>query len=233
MADSVRVVMADDNRLVAQMLSLACERRGLTVVGHASDYDELVRLCVDVRPDVAVAADHLGPVAVETCLDALESASTPVIVLSDDPSPERLGSVLARNVAGYVSYDAEPDEVADGIVAVVRGHVALNPAVASTIVGQWRRMRTQPVNLGSRRRATLTRREHEILCAMADGLAAKAIAVRLGVALKTVENHKIRVFDKMGVRTQAQAVSVAFSLGLAPAPPAEPGGVSQVPHADV
>ncbi len=53
---------------------------------------------------------------------------------------------------------------------------------------------------------------------MAEGLAAKAIASRLGVALKTVENHKIRVFNKMGVRTQAQAVSVAFALGLTSTP---------------
>lgn len=232
MADAVRVVMADDDELVAQMLSLACRNRGLEVVGHASSYDDLAQLCAEVRADVAVVADHLGDVPVETCLAALASSSTPVIVLSDDPSPERLSSLLADNVAGYFSYDVAPDEVAAGIVAVARGHVALNPAVASTIVRQWRRMRAQPVNLSSRRRSALTPREHEILCAMAEGLAAKAIAVRLGVALKTVENHKIRVFDKMGVRTQAQAVSVAFSMGVASAPASGDDCPSRVPHAD-
>jgi hypothetical protein len=49
---------------------------------------------------------------------------------------------------------------------------------------------------------------------MVEGLAAKAIAKRLGVATKTVENHKIRIFDKLGVRTHAQAVSVTISQGL-------------------
>ena len=50
--------------------------------------------------------------------------------------------------------------------------------------------------------------------AMAEGMATKTIARHLGVAIKTVENHKIRIFDKLGVRTQAHAVSVAIGHGL-------------------
>lgn len=60
----------------------------------------------------------------------------------------------------------------------------------------------------------LTAREHAVLVAMAEGMATKTIARHLGVAIKTVENHKIRIFDKLGVRTQAHAVSVAIGQGL-------------------
>jgi DNA-binding NarL/FixJ family response regulator len=49
---------------------------------------------------------------------------------------------------------------------------------------------------------------------MVEGLAANAITKHPGVATKTVENHKIRIFDKLGVRTQAHAVAVAISHGL-------------------
>lgn len=216
MTDGPRVVIAADDELVAQMLSLACDKRGVAIVGRAFTWEELLRTCGKATPDVAVVADHLGAVPVEACLDALAaSSSARVIVLSGDPSPERLVSLLADDVHGYFSYDAGPDQVVEGILAVARGEVALNPAVTSTIVRQWRRMRSQPIPLGLRRSGPLTRREHDILCAMADGLAAKAIAARLGVALKTVENHKIRVYDKLGVRSQAQAVTMAFALGLA------------------
>jgi DNA-binding CsgD family transcriptional regulator len=62
--------------------------------------------------------------------------------------------------------------------------------------------------------ASLTVREHDVLVAMADGLPAKSIARRLGMAVKTVENHKIRIYDKLGVRTQAHAVAVAIGQGL-------------------
>ena len=53
----------------------------------------------------------------------------------------------------------------------------------------------------------LTLREMEVLNAVADGLSTKATARRLGVAVKTVENHKTRVFAKMGVHSQAQLVA--------------------------
>ncbi len=236
MNEVLRVVIADDDELVAELLSLACRRRGVTVVGQASTSEELVRICMEATPDVVVIADRLGAIPVEACLEALVSAPSMtkarVVVLSHDPSPERLGSVLADDVYGYFSEEAAPDEVVNGVVAVARGQVALDPAITSTIVSQWRRMRSQPIHLGNRRSAPLTPREHDILRAMVDGLAAKAIAVRLGVALKTVENHKIRVFDKLGVRTQAQAVTMAFALGLAPSPsPAadDAGRASPVP----
>jgi len=190
MSDSPRVVIADDDALVVQVLSLACARRGVTVVGWVFTCEELMQVCLETAPDVAVIADDLEGVPVEACLDGLLPSAARVIVLSHDPSPERLGSLLALDVGGYFSYDAGPDEVASGILAVARGQVALNPAVISTIVSQWRRMRSQPIQLGIRRSGPLTPREHDVLRAMADGLAAKAIAARLGVALKTVENQR-------------------------------------------
>jgi len=54
----------------------------------------------------------------------------------------------------------------------------------------------------------------DIVVSKAEGLIGKGIAARLGVSLKTVENHKIRVFDKLGVRTRVQAVREAVRLGL-------------------
>jgi DNA-binding NarL/FixJ family response regulator len=74
---------------------------------------------------------------------------------------------------------------------------------------QWRTSRGS----GSQR-ASLTPREREVLMALAKGLTTKAIARRLGVAMKTVESHKIRLFSKLGARTQAHAVSIAIGQHL-------------------
>jgi LuxR family maltose regulon positive regulatory protein len=63
-----------------------------------------------------------------------------------------------------------------------------------------------------------------VLEAMVEGLSTKAIARRLGVAYKTVENHKIRVFEKLQVRTHAQAVSVAIGHQLVLTAPDLPAG---------
>jgi DNA-binding NarL/FixJ family response regulator len=221
MGQAPSVVIAHGNDLVRDMLSLACARGGVLVVGEAQSYPDLLRTCVAAQPEVALAADRLGDAMVEEALSALVNTGARLVILSADPSPERLSQLLARDLCGYLSHDAGPDEVVAAIKAVARGEVALNPEVLGTIVHQWRRLRAQPVSVGSRRRPALTPRELDILTAMTDGLAAKAIAVRLGVALKTVENHKIRIFEKLGVRSHAHAVTVALAYGLAGSQPME------------
>ncbi len=223
MAEMPHVVIAHDDAFVLDVLALICGRHEIEVLGTVGSYEELLGRCVAQAPDVAMVADRIDGVSVEEVLDQVVALGARIIVLSDDPSPDRLGQLLARDICGLLSYDAGPDDVAAAICAVARGEMALNPAVLTLILHQWRRLRAQPIQLGARRRPVLTPRELDILAAMADGLAAKAIAARLGVALKTVENHKIRVFEKLGVRSQAHAVTVAMAYGLAPAgsnPPA-------------
>jgi DNA-binding NarL/FixJ family response regulator len=215
MADAPRVVIAHDDDLVRDVLRPACARGGVVVVGEAETYDELLFCCAGAKPEVAVVADRLGPTMVEEALPSLLCTGVKVIVLSADPSPERLSRLMAKDLCGYLSHDAGPEEVVNAILAVARGEVAVNPEVLGTILHQWRRLRSQPISVGARRRPVLTPRELDILAAMSDGLAAKAIAIRLGVALKTVENHKIRIFEKLGVRSHAHAVSVALAYGLA------------------
>jgi len=91
----------------------------------------------------------------------------------------------------------------------------LGPVATATVLDQWRKLR-EPARgtITGGVASSLTVREHDVLTAMADGLPAKSIARRLGMAVKTVENHKIRIYDKLGVRTQAHAVSLAISQGL-------------------
>jgi DNA-binding NarL/FixJ family response regulator len=211
------VLIADGDQLVRDMLRRACAERDVPVVDETETLDGLCWLARARRPDVVVTADCLDGVGVEKALADVLEVGARVIVLSADPSPERLTTFLAAGAAGYLFYDSSPEEVVSGILAVARGAAALNPTVAGTILHQWRRLRTE----GDRAQATLSARESDVLAAMADGLATKAIAVRLGIARKTVENHKIRIFDKLGVRTQAQAVTVAIGHGLVVPPAAE------------
>lgn len=223
-----QVTIAHDDALVLDVLALSCARHGIEVLDTVGDYQALVARCQAQRPDAALVADLLDGVPVEEVIDQLAAFDARVIVLSDDPSPDRLARLLARDISGLLSHDAGPEDVVTAIHAVARGEMALNPAVLTVILQQWRRLRAQPVQFGAPRRPVLTPRELDVLGAMTDGLAAKAIAARLGVALKTVENHKIRVFDKLGVRSQAHAVTVAMAYGLAPATSPPPSDVDAV-----
>jgi DNA-binding CsgD family transcriptional regulator len=97
---------------------------------------------------------------------------------------------------------------------------ALHFRVAALVLGQWRACRQEHPRLA----LSLTPRELEVLAGLVRGDTTKAMAARLGIAHKTVESHRLRLFDKLGAKSQAHAVSMAVSLGLIPLDGPEPPG---------
>jgi DNA-binding NarL/FixJ family response regulator len=165
------------------------------------------------QPDVVYAEDRFDDGSeIESVLVLLMTTGARVIVVCDDPSPERLTRILALGAHGYLRHDTTPEQVLDAVESVAGGAAVLGPAATATVLEEWRHLRLRGGVSGAP--ASLTVREMDVLEAMADGLPAKAIARRLGVAVKTVENHKIRMYDKLGVRTQARAVALAVRQGL-------------------
>jgi DNA-binding NarL/FixJ family response regulator len=215
MRHPVRLVVADSSTLLRRLLRTVCGRHGLRVVAETPSLADLLELCTTETPDVVVTAATLADGEVGPAhVSAMAGQGIRLLVVCDDPSPERLTALLAAGVSGYLMHDSAPDEIARAVAEVARGSAVLHPSAAGTILLQWRRLRDEAGSGLSPTRPELTPREIDVLTAMADGLAAKAIARRLGVAVKTVENHKIRVFDKLGVHTQAHAVSLAIGHGL-------------------
>lgn len=208
-----RVVLAHHDLLTRDLMRLVCASQEIYVVAETDSFFALLVHCAEEQPDVVLAADRLDGEPLDDHLVALLATGTQVVVLTDDPSPERITSLLARGVAGYLLHDTAPEQLAEAVRAVASGAAALHPTAAAMLLQQWRALRAG-TSSGLQPRATLTTREREILEAMADGLATKQIARRLGVAPKTVENHKIRIFDKLGVNNQAHAVSVAIGQGV-------------------
>jgi DNA-binding NarL/FixJ family response regulator len=213
---SIRLVTAHRSTFIRDVLRLSGVARGVIVVGEARSAGELVELCRSECPDVVYSEDSFDDGSeIEWVLVLLVAAGTRVIVVCDDPSPERLTRILELGASGYLRHDTTPEQVLDAVESVAGGASVLGPAATATVLDQWRRLREPPVLATSGGPSTvLTPRERDVLEAMGDGLSAKLIAQRLGMAVKTVENHKIRVFDKLGVHTQAQAVSLAIGHGM-------------------
>lgn len=212
---TTRVVIAHRSTFIRDVVRLRGAARATVVVAaETSRGADLVGLCRSERPDVAIVeATFPDGTEIESVLPAVGATGARILVVCGDPSPERLTRVLLLGASGYLHDDASPDQVVEAIEAVARGGSVLGPSATTTIMEQWRRLR-EPRAPADSAFATLTAREHEVLGAMADGLGAKSIAGRLGVAVKTVESHKLRIFEKLGVHTQGHAVSLAITHGL-------------------
>ena len=213
---SIRLVTAHRSTFIRDVLRLSGVARGVTVVGEARTAAELLEMCRCESPDVVYAEDSFDDGSeIEWVLALLVTAGARVIVVCDDPSPERLTRVLELGASGYLRHDTTPMQVLDAIESVADGASVLGPAATATVLDQWRRQR-KPATMAvsGQSPAALTAREQDVLECMGDGLSAKLIARRLGVAVKTVENHKIHIFGKLGVHSQAQAVSLAIGQGM-------------------
>lgn len=210
----VRVVISHRSAIVREVLRMLGVASEIYVVGDANRAETLLELCRDERPTVAlVEADFACGTPVEEVIPDVLATGARVVVICDDPSPERLTRILASGVSGYLRSDIAPSALLESLAAVAGGAAVLDPSAAATVLEQWRRLRDGADGLPTRL-PDLTSRETEVLAAMADGLSTKAIALRLDMAVKTVENHKTRIFDKLGVPTQAAAVTYAIGHGL-------------------
>jgi DNA-binding NarL/FixJ family response regulator len=113
-------------------------------------------------------------------------------------------------VDGYVLKNARKSEILSAIRAVVRGGSYFSPTVAREIVAQIR----DPRPAGEQPFSVLSAREREVLHLIAEGLAAKEIAVQLGISTKTVEAHRTSLMRKLGVRKATELVRYAVRHGL-------------------
>lgn len=172
------------------------------VVGQASTAADVVSLVKAERPDVVLLeldAPWDGP-RLAAALRKVQRTLR-VVALQDGASPELARRAYQAGIRSSVDSGAGTP----AIVSALRGrHIAAPVAALPTC-------RTSPSS-------TLTSREVEILQCIATGMLTREIAGALGITLKTVENHKQRLFRKLDVQNQAHAVSIAIRQGvLAPA----------------
>jgi DNA-binding NarL/FixJ family response regulator len=209
--DPIRVLLADDQRVVREGLAMLLELLpGIEVVGTAADGEEAVRLAAARAPDVILMDLRMprvdGVEATRRIADVRPQAR--VIALTtyaDEPTVLR---ALRAGARGYLTKDAGAEEIEAAITAVARGEAALDPAVHAHVLAGL----SEPALPDG-----LTPREAEVLTLIAEGLTNAQIAERLVVSQATVKSHVNHVFAKAGVRDRAQAVAYAYRNGLAPA----------------
>jgi DNA-binding NarL/FixJ family response regulator len=195
----IRVLIAEDHGLLrAGLEKLLSAHADVEVVGTAADGGEAVELAMSTHPDV-VLMDLSMPVLDGTEATARIVAADPdvaVVILTSFSDRERIRQALDAGAVGYLLKDAEPDELLRGVRAAARGESPLAPKVARAVLSD---------RAGSKSEPELTARERQVLGFVADGLANKQIARRLGIAEKTVKSHLTNVFQQIGVNDRTQA----------------------------
>jgi DNA-binding NarL/FixJ family response regulator len=209
-----RVLLADDHQMLRQAVRRALEDSGIDVVGEAGDGDQAVMLTESLRPDV-VLMDVSMPV-----LDGIEAArriaasgsESKVLVLTMHDEDALRARALRAGAAGFLTKDCELKEVVDAVRSVASGEMLLSPEIAHAILDQFPE---EPVDAESTdNTGPLTKREKEVLQAVADGRSTTEIGRELFISVKTVKNHLASIYAKLDARDRTQAVISGVRLGI-------------------
>jgi DNA-binding NarL/FixJ family response regulator len=199
-----RIVIAHPTQLLGPAMSVSLALRA-SVLYQTIYADAAVALCEMFTPEVLLAADLLPDGPIEQFLPALLRTGTRVVIAQSDADAAHGLRLLRSGASGLLGPDRSVEEAAEILLAVAGGESIIPGPVGEVLLAEWR---TRPLTPNPRSEHALTSRELEVLTAMADGLGTKAIARHLNIALKTAENHKTRIFQKLGVGSQTEVIAL-------------------------
>ncbi len=217
MADAIRILLVDDQRLMREGLRVLLElEEGLEVAGEAADGKEALEQYAALRPDVVLMDVRMpgmdGVEATRRLRERWPDARIIILTTFDDDAYVFEG--LRAGAMGYLLKDVSGEELAAAIRTVAAGGALLAPSVARKVVAAFSRL-SPPTRLPDEGLPEpLSEREKEILRLLAQGLSNREIAERLVLAEGTVKNHVTTILQKLGVRDRTQAALRAREIGL-------------------
>jgi DNA-binding NarL/FixJ family response regulator len=203
-----RVLLADDHRVVAEGLkSLLSEE--FELAGIVEDGRELVKAARDLNPDVIVAdisMPHLNGLEALVQLKA-HNPQVRVVFLTMHRNPAYARRALQAGALGYVLKHSAAAELVLAVRAALQGRTFIAPELAAEVFRSGGKKDADPTS-------ALTLRQREILQLLAQGQSAKQIGATLELSARTVEDHKYRLMEALGIDTSAELIHFAIKNGL-------------------
>ena len=186
---------------------------GFTVLGDAADRQAGLQLVKTQKPDVLLL-DVEQDTPHSTCgliTDIVqETAQTRILVYAANFSETRVLEAIRRGVSGYVIKTSLPERLFEAIRVVAEGEAYLDPKIASLVMGRVGRLHERRSPNGR----DLTRREQEVLSALASGKRNREIAEDLFISERTVKFHVRSMFNKLRAKNRTEVVKTAIENGL-------------------
>lgn len=210
---SVRIVLADDHRMVQEALMMMLAREpDMTVVGAAADGEATLAMVREHVPDVLVvdiAMPKANGIEVTRVLKQ-EFPELKVLVLSAYMDKRFVHEAFRAGAAGYVAKASASAELSRAIRAVAAGQNYLSSEITATVIDHL----TPEAFAAPRPASTLSAREREVLRLVSEGVRSAAIARRLGISEATVEVHRRNVMRKLDLRSVAELTKYAVREGI-------------------
>jgi len=224
--DPIRLMLVDDHDIVRTGLkSFLDTQEGLLVVAEASSGEEALEKAQQTKPDVIVmdiTMPEMDGLEATRRLKALDE-NYYILALTVHEDKQYLFEMLSAGASGYITKQVAAEELVTAIRCVALGNVYLQPALASWLLDDYRRLLSQtPPNQRhyddqaemEKGLDVLSQRELEVLEAVAEGNTNNQIGEQLGISPKTVARHRERIMHKLNLHSSTELVKFAIRTGL-------------------
>jgi DNA-binding NarL/FixJ family response regulator len=200
-------IVADDHPAILDSVCRLLESEpGFELLGRAADGESALRLIVSERPHVAlldIRMAGMGGIEVATKL-ATAAPEVAVVLFTAHADRALLLGALDAGARGFILKDAPLEELLRAVRLVAGGGSYIDPSLASYLAGP----------AGGRKAATLTKRERDVLKALAEGMRDEQAGRALSISPLTVRTHVQHIMEKLRCETRTQAVAVALRESL-------------------
>jgi two-component system invasion response regulator UvrY len=207
----LRILLADDHAVVRQgVKQILAEAFVQATFGEAQNAPELLKLVAGERWDIVVLDLAMpggnGLEALKQIKQAHPQLS--VLILSMYPEDQYAVRTIRAGAAGYLNKESAPEELVQAIRKVLHGGEYISASVADELVLHARQEDDQPLH------KHLSDREYQVFCLIASGKEIKEISTELALSAKTISTYRVRLLEKMNMKTNAELTHYAIQNGL-------------------
>lgn len=211
---SITILLADDHKIVRDGLRALLENQpDMKVIAEAENGRTAVQLARQKRPQVVIMdismPDLNGIEATRQMIRELPDIK--VIALSMHSDRRYILRMFRAGAVGFLLKDCAFEELVSAINTAIADQPYVSPSIAGVIIQDFVRSGSQ---ISSSATDVLTAREREVLQLLAEGWATKEIASHLHLSVKTVETHRRRIMEKLGLHGIAELTKYAIREGL-------------------
>lgn len=208
------VIIADDHKLFREGLKrILLEGPSLKIAGEASDGFELLRLLGDVEADLAIVDISMPGMGGIEATDKIKRffPGVAVLILTMHKDEGYLQHAIGAGADGFLLKDDAESEVFAAIETIRKGEHYISSLLTEEMV---RVIRKASDGENPEIRPSLTSREKQVLQLVAEGRQNKDIALKFGISVRTVENHRASIMKKLELSNTAEMVLYAVAVGL-------------------
>lgn len=218
----MKILLVDDQLLFRKGLRALLEGEGdMEVVSEGSNGQDALDKVKAYRPDVVLMDIHMPECdgIQGTRLIKAEHPEVKVVILTISDEDDDLFEAIKAGAEGYLLKNLRPEELTQMLRSVMANEAPVSPAIASKLLGEFRR---QPRNEhGQVTGPELTAREREVLQLVAEGLSNAEIGQKLCVVEGTVKNHLHNLLEKLHLQNRVQAAAYGIRSGMVSLPQKE------------